>query len=72
MAEVALLLPSRQAAELERVAQRYGLTVGQLMRCVIRDYLASEGCLPTAFVADREPGKAVASNLQDNPRNKHS
>jgi hypothetical protein len=54
MAEVALLLPSRQATALERVARRQGLTVGQLIRCLIRDCLASEDLLPLAFAVERK------------------
>jgi hypothetical protein len=42
VAEVVLLLPSGQAASLERAAHRRGLTVGQLIRCLIRECLASE------------------------------
>jgi hypothetical protein len=67
MAEVALLLPSREAADLERVAQRQGLTVGQLVRRLIRGYLACGDLLLEARVIDREAGKAVASNLQEDP-----
>jgi hypothetical protein len=46
VAEVALLLPPGQAAALERAAHRRGLTVGQLIRCLIRDYLAGEARSP--------------------------
>jgi hypothetical protein len=41
--EVALLLPSGQAAALERVAHRRGLTLGQLVRRLVRDCLAGAG-----------------------------
>jgi hypothetical protein len=43
VAEVALLLPGGQAAALERAAHRRGLTVGQLIRRLIRGCLAGEG-----------------------------
>jgi hypothetical protein len=39
MAEISLLLPGWQAAEIERRARSCGLTLGQLFRLVIRDYL---------------------------------
>jgi hypothetical protein len=42
MAELALLLPSGQAAVLLRLAHERGITVGQLLRCLIRDYLTTE------------------------------
>jgi hypothetical protein len=51
MAEVALLLPSSQAAALERVARRRGLTVGQLVRHLIRDCLASPELPPGTFAS---------------------
>jgi hypothetical protein len=40
--EVELLLPREEAAALERAAHRRGLTVGQLLRGLIRDCLAAE------------------------------
>jgi hypothetical protein len=43
VAELLLLLPGRQAAELERLAHSSGLTMGQLTRLLIRDYLADRG-----------------------------
>jgi hypothetical protein len=39
--ELPLLLSSRQAAALEEIAQLTGLTVGQLVRLLVRDYLGS-------------------------------
>jgi hypothetical protein len=42
VAEVVLLLPARMADALERVAHRQGLTVGQLLRHLLRDLLARE------------------------------
>lgn len=39
MAELSLLLPGPQAAALDRLACSCGLTVGQLIRRVIHDYL---------------------------------
>jgi hypothetical protein len=37
--EVSLLLPGWQAAEMEGLAHSRGLTLGQLIRLLIRDYL---------------------------------
>jgi hypothetical protein len=37
--ELALLLPARQAAALERAAHQQGLTVGQVLRRLVRDFL---------------------------------
>ena len=39
IAELSLLLPGRQAAALERLAHVRSLTLGQLIRLLIRDYL---------------------------------
>jgi hypothetical protein len=39
MAEFSLLLPARQAAQMERLAHSRNLTLGQLIRLLIRDYL---------------------------------
>ena len=38
--ELRVLLPRQQAAELEKSAHSRGLTLGQLIRLLIRDYLA--------------------------------
>jgi hypothetical protein len=43
VAEVSLLLPGWQMAEMEQVAYSRGLTLGQLMRLLIREYLAYPG-----------------------------
>jgi hypothetical protein len=40
MAELSLLLSGWQAAQMERLAHSRGLTLGQLIRLLIRDYLA--------------------------------
>jgi len=42
MAELFVLLPGRQAAELDRLACSRGLTLGQLIRLLIRDYLLGQ------------------------------
>ncbi len=47
VAELLLLLPGRQAAELERRAHSRGLTVGQLICLLIRGYLTDRGGLPS-------------------------
>jgi hypothetical protein len=54
MTEMALLLAGRQAAALERMAHQRGLTVGQLLRRLIRDCLAGEDCPPGCFAVVRE------------------
>jgi hypothetical protein len=43
VAEVALLLPRRHLAALERIACSRGQTLGQLIRLVIHAYLTSPG-----------------------------
>ena len=43
MAELSLLLPGWQAAEMERLAHARGQTLGHLLRLLIRDYLADPG-----------------------------
>jgi hypothetical protein len=40
MAELSLLLPGWQAAALERAARSSGLTTGQMLRRLVRDFLA--------------------------------
>jgi hypothetical protein len=57
MAEVALLLPSIQAAALKRLAHQQRLTVAQLIRRLIRDCLASEDLLPRVFAIEREDNR---------------
>jgi hypothetical protein len=43
VAELSLLLPGRQAAVLEGLAYSRGLTMGQIVRLLIRDYLTLVG-----------------------------
>ena len=45
MAEVSLLLPGWQAVEMERLAHSRGLTLGQLIRLLIRDCLTDRAAL---------------------------
>jgi hypothetical protein len=45
MAELSLLLPGSQAAQMERLAHSRGLTLGQLIRLVICDYLTDRTAL---------------------------
>ena len=45
MAEVSLLLPGWQAVEMERLAHSRGLTLGQLIRLLIREYLIDQTAL---------------------------
>ena len=55
VAELFLLLPGRQAAELERLAHFRGLTMGQLVRLLIRDYLTLVGAdLPRSATSKGE------------------
>jgi hypothetical protein len=42
MAELSLLLPGWQAAALEQSARARGMTVGQVLRGLVRDFLAQE------------------------------
>jgi hypothetical protein len=42
IAELSLLLPAWQVAELERLARARGLSIGQLIRRLIGDHLASQ------------------------------
>jgi hypothetical protein len=49
MVEMTLFLPQDQATHLEEAAQGYGLTVGQMVRCLIFDFTSwrqSAGSLP--------------------------
>jgi hypothetical protein len=41
IAELSLLVPASQAATLEKLAWSRGLTVGQLLRLLIQEYLAA-------------------------------
>jgi hypothetical protein len=43
VAEVSLLMPTRLAAEIERLARSRGMTLGQLIRLLIREHLDSQG-----------------------------
>jgi hypothetical protein len=54
MAEVALLLPRKLVVALERVARGRGVTLGHLVRGLIRDCLAGKRLLPGAFLVERE------------------
>jgi hypothetical protein len=53
--EVSLLLPAWQMAALERCASSRGLTLGQLLRLLIRDHLA---CQPNPG-APGDPGRSA-------------
>jgi hypothetical protein len=59
MVEVGLLVPGWQVAELERRASCLGLTTGQLLRLLVRDYLT--GGRP-GDVVDRSPGRGGRGN----------
>jgi hypothetical protein len=39
VAEILLLLPAAQAAELEETARRHGLTLARVLRALINEYL---------------------------------
>jgi hypothetical protein len=45
MTELSLLLPSWQVVEMEGEAHSRGLTLGQLIRLLVRDYLADRPVL---------------------------
>ncbi len=45
MVELSMLLPSSQAAPLEREAHRRGVTPGQLVRSIIRDFFLCQTVL---------------------------
>jgi hypothetical protein len=55
IAELSLLLPAGQAAQMERLALSRDLTLGQLIRVVIRDYLADRDV--TGPVSNRPMGR---------------
>ena len=59
--ELTLLLPSAQVTALERAARRKSLTLGQMVRRLIRDFLAH----PTANVGDGEASPPDSSRLPD-------
>jgi hypothetical protein len=54
IAELSLLLPVGQAAQMERLAHSRGLTLGQLIRWLIRDYLTDR--VATGPVSNRPMG----------------
>jgi hypothetical protein len=62
MAELSLLLPAGQAAQMERLAHSRNLTVGQLIRLLIRDYLADRAA--SGPVSNRPMGN-LAIHLGD-------
>jgi len=43
MAELVLLLPAREVDALEEAARQRGLTTGQVLRCLIREFLDQAG-----------------------------
>jgi hypothetical protein len=54
MAELSFLLPGWQASEMERLARTCGLTLAQLLRLLIRDYLTDRAS--TGPVSNRPTG----------------
>jgi len=60
--EVAFLLPGGEMAALERAAHRLGLTVGQLLRRLIRDHLAREGHSEPVRSAQWQPQDSVTGS----------
>jgi hypothetical protein len=46
MVELSVLLPRQQAAPLEREARRRGLTAGQMIRSLIRQFFLCQAALP--------------------------
>jgi len=57
MAELSLLLPGWQAAQMERLAHSRGLTLGQLIRLLIRDNLTDRAT--SGPVSNRPMGSLV-------------
>jgi hypothetical protein len=55
IAELSLLLPAEQAAQMERLAHSRDLTLGQLIRLLVCDYLADQGA--TGPVSNRPRGR---------------
>jgi hypothetical protein len=58
MTELSFLLPGRQAVALERMAQKEGLTVGQVIRHLIRDYLSEQPTVGSDLVTRSRQGLA--------------
>jgi hypothetical protein len=58
MTELSFLLPGRQAIALERMAQREGLTVGQVIRHLIRDYIAEQPAVGSDLATRSRQGLA--------------
>jgi hypothetical protein len=46
MVELSVLLPRNQAMPLEREARRRGLTAGQMIRSLIRNFFLCQSALP--------------------------
>jgi hypothetical protein len=57
--EVPLLLPARQLAALERLASARGLTVGQLCRWLVRDYLGAPRGVVTEVATFSTGGRPI-------------
>ncbi len=57
LVELMLLLPSVQAAHLEAAAHERGLTVGQMLRRIVRDF--------TDRAADASPARDTRLDLPD-------
>jgi hypothetical protein len=54
IAEFSLLLPAREIAQIERLAHSQNVTLGQLVRRLIRDYLTNQ--LTIDLVSNRPMG----------------
>ncbi len=52
--ELSLLLPAEQWAALEQAARRQGMTVGHLLRRLVRDYISVEEDLGSPPFMERE------------------
>jgi len=62
--EVGLLLPGREVAELEGLAHARGLTLGQLFRQLLRDYLVRDGGGIPPFVVSVSPPRIAHQDTE--------
>jgi hypothetical protein len=67
VAELLLLLPGRQAAELERLAHSRGLTLGQQLRLLIHDYLTARGGASPGSNGQEAAGLPVRRGVRCDP-----
>jgi hypothetical protein len=66
MVELSLLLPGWQAAEMESLAHSRGMTLGQLLRLLIRDHLRDRGSSGPIRSRQGSGGVMVGLGVSDN------